>query len=680
MDLPRIREAGYTHIQLRPQWRWHEAVRGQYDWNDIAQLFDLAEKHALRVVLKPMLETAPDWVFQELNGTRIGFHGVPITPFAHGAYYVGGWWPCFENPAVRQAAIEFTDVLVREFKEHPALWLYDAWNEPRSRPIESCQCPHCTQAYQNWLQERFGSIKSLNDFYGKRWTSFETIRPPVSGHDYVEMALWREWAAISVTGTVRSVTEQIRHSDSSRPVMFHRGSLDVITDIAWDAGDDVANAQSGCDWYGYSCAVEFHPVTPIDYALVGFQGDWMRRVDPKNWCHEFYPREAEWQRSPDLRHLKQQSLMTLSAGTKGFTWWQYRSERVGNESNGYGLVEINGESSNRSDYAAKLGKILQQHGKTLLESSAPKAPVAILHDRASDMVSRMSIFGNYFSRLPEGAKVSPYKKALRAAHALHWMHNVERDIVLPGDDLSGYRFLHVSVMEIMVLETAKWLTNFVTNGGFLFVEYPFACRDVNTWVSSERPNCGLSALLGCTEADRIEIDHRGEDWVNWPEAGTIQAAGMRCDFEVQSGKVLARWADDKPAVVMNQVGQGTVLTSGLNLALSSEDGTNLNVRAAFQQILGWAEIQPLLPFEYCGHVICQRRIVKNGQINFLYNLQEESAKFPERFASAHEDWLGELEATPSDQVLLPGKETWVGFNPISAGATETSVPRNATLF
>src|SRR5438045_1556077 len=73
-DLKNIAKAGYTHVQYRPQWRWHERVRGQCVWDDLDRLFDLAQTQKLRVVLKPMLETAPEWVFTELAGTRIGFH------------------------------------------------------------------------------------------------------------------------------------------------------------------------------------------------------------------------------------------------------------------------------------------------------------------------------------------------------------------------------------------------------------------------------------------------------------------------------------------------------------------------------------------------------------------------------------------------------------------------------
>ena len=104
-DLKEIARAGYTHVQFRPQWRAHERLRGRWTWDDLDGLFDLARENGLRVILKPMLETAPDWAFEELGGSRIGFHGIPISPIALGSFYVGGWLPCFDNPDVVDAAL-----------------------------------------------------------------------------------------------------------------------------------------------------------------------------------------------------------------------------------------------------------------------------------------------------------------------------------------------------------------------------------------------------------------------------------------------------------------------------------------------------------------------------------------------------------------------------------------------
>ena len=76
-DLAEIARAGYTHVQYRPQWIWHERLRGKPAWDDLDALFDLVERNALWVILKPMLECALDGTSLTLppGGTRIGEFG-----------------------------------------------------------------------------------------------------------------------------------------------------------------------------------------------------------------------------------------------------------------------------------------------------------------------------------------------------------------------------------------------------------------------------------------------------------------------------------------------------------------------------------------------------------------------------------------------------------------------------
>ena len=81
-DLKRIKQLGIQMIQLRPQWRWNERTEGDYNWDDIDKLLELAGKHELNVIFKPMLETAPDYIFKKYDGYRIGLQGEKMWPIA----------------------------------------------------------------------------------------------------------------------------------------------------------------------------------------------------------------------------------------------------------------------------------------------------------------------------------------------------------------------------------------------------------------------------------------------------------------------------------------------------------------------------------------------------------------------------------------------------------------------
>jgi len=134
-DLQRIREMGFTFIQVRPQWRWHERCEGKFQWDDLDRLFDLCADNGLQIMFQFMIETAPAWLYEKHRCYRVDLFGNRILPRGHGAFFVGGWLPCFDYPQVRSEAERFIRAAVSRFSQRENLLLWEAWNEPRSRPV-----------------------------------------------------------------------------------------------------------------------------------------------------------------------------------------------------------------------------------------------------------------------------------------------------------------------------------------------------------------------------------------------------------------------------------------------------------------------------------------------------------------------------------------------------------------
>ena len=664
-DLKRIAEIGYTHVQYRPQWRWHESVRGQYVFDDLDRLFDLAEDNGLRVVLKPMLETAPDWAFQELGGTRVGFHGVPISPVAIGAFYVGGWLPCFDNPAVSAAANAFVGQLVQRYRQHPALWFYDAWNEPRSRPLGQCHCEHSVRSYQDWLQERFGSIEQINDYLGKRWTSLRTIRPPASAGDYVEMYLWRQWAAHAVAEHVRVTAETIRQADPDRTVLAHVGFCSVLQDPACDASDDLLVAAKA-DRYGTSFPVNLWPKQGMDDTQPDLISDWMRRVDPQYWCHEFYPNEANWCEPPEPRVLERLIWMALAGGTAGFTFWQYRSERLGNESNGWGMREINGEPTARSEVCDRIAGILREHGAKLAGTHRPAAPVALMYSRSSDLLGRVEAMARCEQDPMQEAATSEYayKQALHSAHFLYQALGYTTDLVTPGDDLTGRAVVHVSAMEMVDEASAAQLIRYVEAGGTLIIEHPFACRDERTWVALERPMHGLAQRLGWREAARVALGAERQA-VRFESGRVVEAVGTRVDLDVMDGRPIGWWSDGAIAAVCHRLGAGMVCTLGINLSLSAGGGWDDAAMDVLNDLLCDSGMER--EYEADRGLLVRRRVGAAGEIWFVFNIGPRAAELT---LPAEPDAIWhESDVARSDQRLtVPPGGSWVAAMPLRSAS------------
>jgi len=658
-DLAEIKKAGYSHIQLRPQWRWHERIRGQATWDDMDRLFELAQKNHLRVVLKPMLETAPDWVFTELEGTRIGPHGVPISPIAHGAYYVGGWWPCFDNPQVIEAASDFVRRLVQRYHTHPSLWMYDAWNEPVSRPVGQCHCKHSLASYQNWLRKRFGSIEQLNAKFGKAWTSYETIAAPVAWEDFTELYLWRQWSAESVANQVKFVADAIRSVDPKGFVMVHVGQSSVTQDSVWATSDDLLNAKM-TDRYGTSFWVSLHPKSPIDHAHPDYQSDWLRRVDPMYWCHEFYTNHGEWCRPPEPRTLNRLVWMAIAGGAAGFTFWQYRSERVGNETNGYGMRNIDGSPSDRSRVTDAIGQTLVQFGKKLVGTKRVPASVGLLYSRESDLINRIqesnSSWGDGGLSQERGNSNYSYKYSLKAAHALYLGVGQSVDWIVPGDDIASLPLLHVTCTELIDPSTAQWLKNYVRNGGTLVVEFPFAGRDDRTWVTFDIPAFGLDELLGCKQADRVVTRKDAADIATFTQGQKFTAAKWRIELAPTTGTPIAHWQDKKIAAVKNKFGKGTVYALGINLSLGFTDSWD---DPAFELVGEWTRSAGCKETPGTNRQLwIRKRSAPGREIWFVFNIssQPQTLSLPKPPKQVWQDTACTLTGT--NLQLEPGT-TWI---------------------
>lgn len=591
-DLDEIKKQGYTHVQYRVQWRWHERIRGEYTWDDLDKLFDLAEKYDLKVVLQPMMETAPDWVYTELEGTRIGFHGKPLDPISQTAFYVGGFLPCFDNPLVAEAVRLFITVLVNRYKSRSSLWFYDSWNEPRSRPMGQCTCKHSVNSYRNYLRNEFGSIEALNKKYGKAWMSFDTVCPPHSPSDYAELFLWRRWAGVSVANQVELVTEAIRKADPDIPVMCHIGASSVVQDPACDTSRDLLN-KTKVDWYGCSLPIELCPSTPVTFNQALYQSSWMRRVDSEYWCYEFYPSKAPWSRRAAPGFIEQSILMAIASGCRGFTFWQFRSERYGEESDGYGMRNIDGTDTPRSLRCDRIANFLARTDKNFASSSPRKSKVAVYFDDKTDLLMRIQLMLCPLMSVEEINEIYDYtyKKALQGAHATLRRLGYTADFVVDGDDLSDYKAVVVSSLEMTDEKVAKTLTDYVKNGGSLLIEYPFACRDDITWVSPKRPNSGLDELTGCREVDRSVFAPEVSDIVHF-EGFCEKTDGWHVTLETVADnvEVLGRWENGTPAVVERKVGNGSVITSAGNFAMYSFDNSDSKIPFVYNRVLENAKL------------------------------------------------------------------------------------------
>ena len=120
-DLKHIKQLGFTAIQLRPQWAWHEVEEGVFRWDDIDRLMELTAKLGLKVLFKFFLESAPLWLFKEYEADRVTPDGTRNPHRGRGSFYLGGWMPCFDRPVVWEKAERFVANGLLRYRERENL-------------------------------------------------------------------------------------------------------------------------------------------------------------------------------------------------------------------------------------------------------------------------------------------------------------------------------------------------------------------------------------------------------------------------------------------------------------------------------------------------------------------------------------------------------------------------------
>lgn len=562
-DIDNIKKLGFDSLQIRMQWRWHERIKGQFKWDDSDRIFEICKQRGVRVIVQFMLETAPEWLFDEHDCHRVAPDGNPILPITEGAFYVGGWLPCFDHPAVRREAEKFIVEVIERYKRHESLLGWSVWNEPRNRPNGECACEESRKKYRKWLADRYGSIENLNNFLGKCWGCWDEIKPPPGMGDYAEMYMWKQWGMSSVTDRVKWMHRLVKARDPEHIAFSHVGNPSITQNVLNDGSDDFMVARE-VDFYGmsYGCS------NMKSWIFPSLKIDWMRSVSPYFWVYEIYPNHAQWIKEVDPADLNLWIWTSIGGGAKGIYYWQYKNERVGVESAGHGLVGLDDSQNERTEVAAEAALKIREHDDIFRNAIPAAADIAMVYDCRADLVASIEenlAFKSYYG-------VNCYKESLYGSYGMfarsnipvNWISAHETEI----DRINDYKAVYLPYAVIMNDSYAEKLKKFVENGGTLISEASLGLRTENTWVSRFMPGCGLESLFGCIEQKRVLLCP--EDDSNEVTAGSIKLKAFKfiSDLAVTTAKVIGTFQNGKPAVTVNEYGKGRAIYMGFHPGIS----------------------------------------------------------------------------------------------------------------
>lgn len=130
-DLAAIKAHGIDFVRTWLYWRTTERVAGRFDWSDYDAFFGAAAQAGLQVVVQLVPEVQPAWFLDAHHELRPRSRDGAPNPCLGNGMCTAGSYPgvLYDQPVFQEGSARFFEAAAAHFGNHPALAMWDPWNE-----------------------------------------------------------------------------------------------------------------------------------------------------------------------------------------------------------------------------------------------------------------------------------------------------------------------------------------------------------------------------------------------------------------------------------------------------------------------------------------------------------------------------------------------------------------------
>jgi beta-galactosidase len=657
-DLDKIKAVGFNTVKTWVDWATAEPKQGQFSFDSLDLVMRLAQERGLKVIIQIYSDSAPDWIGQHYqDGRFVDRSGVVINSQAAPGY-------CIDHDGVRRETVKFFEALSQEANRFPALYGWDVWSEPHvinwaafpylTNP-EFCFCASSQARFRAWLKEKYKTIGGLNAAWYRSFESWEQVEPPryptiLTYTDYID---WRTFIDDKLAGDLKTRVDAVRSADKSHPITAHAAHPALFTSPMYGYGSpDDWKMSASADFYGTSTYPKHanipEPLSPLRLsAFFDFARSAAHSFGKPFWIGELQAGQGSRGMAiadPVDSHDEEYWIWkVVSHGASEFAVYAWYPMNSGYESNGYGLINLDGTLTDRARAAGNTASIAARHASELLEAKPATAEVAILFNRLSFMV------GGSERTLSKLGNAEP--DSVVGLYDAFYQQNIPVDFIHPlditGDRLNQYKVVFLPYPVMLAQDVAEGVKRYVQNGGTVVAEARLAWNDQRGFANDEIPGFGLAEVFGAkerlirpSEQPQIILDKS----VDLPGLGPRRiavGAAVEEDLEALPGaQVLARFKDGQAAIVKNSYGKGKTFLVGSFLGLAYRTQHNDETKQLLLSLAKAAGVSPEV--EVSGAAASQvevRRLVKEDQqVIFAFNESSNPADITLR---VHLPWIAQ---------------------------------------
>lgn len=568
-DFSTMKQHGFNTVKLWVVWNWIEKEKGKFDFAEIDKLVALAKKHELQVVLNTITEGAPWWAYDEVaNALYETANGLTITPGGPANIPTGGWPGfCWDSEQACKLMENFIYQTSLRYKDNQSVIAIDVWNEPHLEPTFDyrselfCYCEHSVKEFRKWLKTRYSSLDVLNKTWIRTYEDWSQVLPPPRFGTWTDMIDWRLFWIQNLRRWLRLRVSAARRGAPNKIIQTHvaySGTLGNKMEggIANELGDEFSLVHE----------VDVFGLTGFPMWLMGSNHMYVHFahneiVAEASGSKPFYQVELQGGGGkkgllggevPGKHDINVWNWNTIAAGGKGVLYWQYAAEPAGLESPGFGLVNFEGELSERFIAASQCAKTL--NNKEIFDSKRIPASNAIYISRLSQVLCFASGRNEH---LYAGSVNGIYKSAYHNGIPVRFFHqdNIENLLREKVKSLYLPMTLILSKREVDILE------EFVLQGGTLVGE-SFTGAYNEHGILDERMNA-LQKLFGVKHYELQATPDWGPIDILLNDGRILKGTQYRHLIKAQKGtETLATFPDGQVAMTKSVKGKGKAIFIG----------------------------------------------------------------------------------------------------------------------
>lgn len=597
-----MKSLGFNCVKLWAVWNWIETSPGEFHFDELDELCDIAQNHDLKVIINLIPEGAPYWTWDgdeenlycTADGKRIHYGGPANIPSAG--------WPgrCMDDPKFAAMVCAFIENTARHFAGRPGIFSFDVWNEPHLEPMYDyrsdllCYCKHSRAAFTRWLQKKYSNTENLSRAWYRKYSAWSEVEPPPRFGTWADMLDWRKFWLENLGRWLSLRVAACKQGAPDIPVQTHVAYSGILGNritggLANELGDEFILAKQ----------VDFFGLSSFPKWLMGEEHYYRHllhneMVSQAAGDKPFFQIELQGGGGkpgllggevPTAADIRIWNYNTIAAGGRGTIYWQYAPEPAGIESPGFGLTGFKGENTPRSLSAAACAAELN---RALLDK-ARRLPV-----RNAVYVSRKTDLLCFASERREELYAKSLSGFFKAAYARGIPCRFLHEDQLASLPSGGIKVLYLPMPLVISKAEADVFAAFVTAGGTLISE---ACPGLYDEAGLLNQDCGIIKRL--FNVNHVEVQALAANIEISASFSTGSFKGLWYRQLVSPGEGVitrASFADGAPALTEYRQGKGKAVWMGTFSAAcfeTSADAATGDFLASFLDASGYEVIDTL---------------------------------------------------------------------------------------